>query len=140
MEYRFQIWKRLFGQVGLGSRYIYASGKIDGISFRSTTIRLQMPLKFNYPLSERWIIGIGTSIQNNKDLLKSDFREPYFWRANLILEGTYFWLDRWYCKGSLFYEGRNVPDAYLINDPKIGILFGLGWRIWKKKSQTPNIR
>jgi hypothetical protein len=91
-----------------------------------------MPLKVGYRLSPQWSLTLGAAIQNNKDLLKSDFREPYFWRTNLIVEGKYLWKEKYFISSSLNYEARNVPEGYLLNDPKIGVLMTLGWRFSSK--------
>ncbi|MFK7807810.1 MAG: outer membrane beta-barrel protein [Saprospiraceae bacterium] len=124
--YTFTIYKKLYGEAGLATRLILSSGEIDNISYNAQTLRVQMPLKLGCQITQKWTAALGVAFQNSKDVLESDFRERYFWRPNLVAEAKYFWTKKWFIKGSFNYLIRNLPEGYLVNDPKVGLLFGIG--------------
>tara|TARA_B110000967_G_C18617089_1_gene426904 strand:- start:170 stop:742 length:573 start_codon:yes stop_codon:yes gene_type:complete len=126
LEYEFKIYKNLFAETGLAGRAILASGKTENSSYKAKTLRLRLPVKLGWTISEKWKVASGIAIQNNKDFITIDLREKYFWRYDLLFEGKYNWVKNWFGVASINYELRNLPNAYFINDPRFVISLGVG--------------
>ena len=129
VEYEFRIYKKLYGETGLNGRAIFATGKIRGNSYNAKTLRLRLPIKLGWTISEKWKVASGIAIQNNKDFTLIDLREKYFWRCNLLLEGKYDWKRKWFLVANMNYELRKLPDAYFLNDPRLFLTVGVGRKI-----------
>lgn len=124
ITYELSIRQKFFVETGIAGRVIFAFGKIKGNCFDARTLRLRIPVKLGYNLSNKWKIASGITLQNNKDFGRTDIREKHFWRCNLLLEGKYNWKKKWLWIAHLNYELRNLPNAYFINDPQL--ILGLG--------------
>lgn len=129
VEYEFKIYKHLFIETGIGGRAIRAYGKTKGNSFEAKTLRLRLPIKIGWAISEKWKAASGIAFQNNKDFTTIDLREKYYWRCNFLLEGKYNWTKEMFLVANINYELRDLPDAFFINDPRSVISFGIGRKL-----------
>ena len=123
-SYKIIVFKKWYSEFGLAGRTIFSSGEIDEISFNATTLRALMIGNVGFQISNQWEIYTGVVFQNNNDFTKIDFRVKYFWRLNHITGTRYAIAPKWYLTSSWSFDLRNLPDPFLINDPKF--LFQIG--------------
>jgi hypothetical protein len=126
LEYEFKIYKKFFAETGLAGRAIFAFGGTENSTYKAQTLRLRLPIKLGWTISEKWKVASGIAIQNNKDFTTIDLREKYFWRCNLLFEGKYNWVRNWFWVANINYELRDLPNAYYLNDPRLIISLGIG--------------
>lgn len=133
--------KRIFAEIGLSGKMIFATGKTVNHSFKSTTFRLSMPTKFVFPIKdEKWLIVTGIILQNNVDFREFDFRlrDKYAWRMDGLLEVRYLLKKGTYLTLGFNRNLRNIPDPYFINDPKTAFLIGIQRVLrFKSSKKTP---
>ncbi|MEM6966341.1 MAG: hypothetical protein AAF573_16375 [Bacteroidota bacterium] len=123
-------FKKIFGEIGLGGRAIFAFGEVGDIRYQTQTLRAVVPLRLGYQVSEAWDISTGLTIQNNfdfKGIITS--RDNFLWRYNYTLRGRYFHVHRWCFFGELSYGVNNIPDAYFLNDPRAIVFLGVAKKL-----------
>lgn len=134
--YRFFTRKWLSSEIGVSGKTIFASGRIQAHSFKATTFRLTVPLKFVFPLpNTKFTLSSGFIFQNNVDFTEFDFRlrDKYAWRVNYCLEGRYLLNPKTSLLFAWHNNLRNIPDPYFVNDPKMAIVIGLTQAIHFKR-------
>ncbi len=137
-RYRLFSIKKVDVEIGLAAKTILAAGKLDSISYSSSTLRMAVPVRFSVPLSEKWGASGSFIFQNNVDFRQFDLRlrDKYSWRLDFLGEANYQLNDKWYLTAGLSVSLRNLPDPFLINDPKTAILVGVARRVvFRKKSK-----
>ena len=122
--YSFNVYKKWYSEFGLAGRTIFSSGEINQISFDASTLRALMIANVGFQMSNQWKIYTGVVFQNNNDFVKTDLRIKYFWRLNHIVGTRYVINPKWNLTSSWSFDLRNLPDSFLINDPKF--LFQIG--------------
>lgn len=126
--YRFFTRKWLSSEIGFSGKTIFATGSIQQRSFKATTFRLTVPLKFSFPIpNTKYTLSSGFIFQNNVDFTEFDFRlrDKYAWRVNYCLEGRYLLTPQTNLLLAWHSNLRNIPDPYFVNDPKMAIIIGL---------------
>jgi len=121
-------WKNISTEIGLGTKTIFTGGKVNGIQFDARTLRFAIPIKLKITTpNKKWGLASAFVFQNNVDISRIDFklRDKYSWRYDLLFE-----LQRRLKKRLYFTAGFNlnlgdIPDAFLINDPKYSIVLGV---------------
>lgn len=134
--YRFFTSKWMSSEIGVSGKIIFASGKMQQCSFKATTFRLTVPLKFVFPIpNSKYAISSGFIFQNNVDFTEFDFRlrDKYAWRVNYCLEGRYLLNPKTSLLLAWHNNLRNIPDPYFVNDPKMAIVIGLTQAIHFKR-------
>lgn len=127
--FKIPVYKKLYTEFGITGRTIFSSGKVEDTDFDAQTLRILFSPQLGFQLSKQWEIYSGVVFQNNKDFSKTDLREKFFWRANYTLGTRYEIAEKWYLSGEGSFDLRNVPDPFLINDPKFLFLIGLARRL-----------
>ena len=124
-------YKENYFELGLATKIVFASGEIGGESFDATTLRIEIPAKFVFPVAPRWEVATGFIIQNNADFNSLDLRlrNKYDWRYNLFGEVKYWIKEDWYLTTSGNFNIRSIPDPFFINDPKVAFSVGVGKRV-----------
>ena len=116
-------------QLALTGKTIFSSGQINKHTFKATTFRLTLPLKFVFPLPHSGFqLATGAVFQNNVDFHEFDIRmrDKYAWRVNLLLEARYLLKNGTFLSLGFSNNLRNnIPDPYFINDPKMAFLVGI---------------
>ena len=142
-NYKLFTFKKTYTEIGLAAKSIFSSGILNDNRFNAQTLRLAMPLKVTYPLSNKWEASGGFIFQNNVDIGELDFklRDKYSWRVDMLVEAKYLLNEHWYSTAGLTMNLRSIPDPYFINDPKIAFLIGIAKRIsFAKNSKTPKTK
>ena len=137
LAYKVIRYKKMYSEIGLAGKTIFSSGEIAGSFYSARTLRLAMPLKFAFPVSDKWEIFSGFVFQNNVDVSEFDIRlrDKYSWRVDYSLEAKYLLNNRWYLTAGFSLNMRKIPDSYFVNDPRNAILIGLNRRITILKSK-----
>lgn len=119
----------MFSELALTGKTIFSSGQLNNRTFKATTFRLTLPIKFIFPLPNTNIqLASGAVFQNNVDFHEFDIRmrDKYAWRVNFLLEARYLLKNKTLLTIGFRNNLRNnIPDPYFINDPKIALLIGL---------------
>lgn len=119
----------MFSELALTGKTIFSSGQLNNRTFKATTFRLTLPIKFVFPLPNTSIqLATGAVFQNNVDFHEFDIRmrDKYSYRINLLLEARYLLKNNTALTIGFSSNLRNkIPDPYFINDPKITFLVGL---------------
>lgn len=139
-SYRFFTRKWMSSEIGLSGKTIFATGSIQQHSFKATTFRLTVPLKFIFPIpTTKFVLSSGFIFQNNVDFTEFDFRlrDKYAWRVNYLLEGRYLLNPQTSLLLAWHSNLRNIPDPYFINDPKMAFVIGLTKAIFFNKKKNP---
>ncbi|MFT5168944.1 MAG: outer membrane receptor protein involved in Fe transport [Saprospiraceae bacterium] len=137
LTYKAITYKSIYAEIGLAGKTIFSSGKVDGRFYNARTFRVAMPVKFVFPIADKWEVSSGVVVQNNVDFSEFDLRlrDKYSWRINFLAEAKYRLNSRWYLTAGLRLNMRKIPDAYFVNDPKKAILIGIGKRINNRKTE-----
>ena len=134
--YRFFTRKWMSSEIGVSGKTIFAVGRIQQHSFKATTFRLTVPLKFVFPIPHsKYAISSGFIFQNNVDFTEFDFRlrDKYAWRVNYCLEGRYLLNPKTSLLIAWHSNIRTIPDPYFVNDPKMNVVIGLTQAIHFKR-------
>lgn len=118
-------------ELGFALKTIFASGQIGDTKFNASTLRVMIPLRFVFPVTEKWQLATGFIIQNNEDLNTLDWRlrNKYDYRYDVFGEVIFFFNKDWFLTTSGKFNLSKVPDPFFINDPKVGFSIGIGKRI-----------
>ena len=124
-------YKKTSLELGFAAKTVFATGAISGNSFNSTTLRLAIPVKINFPISKKWEVATGVILQNNADFNTVDWRlrNKYDWRLDILGELKYFIAQDWYVTTSANFNFSSIPDPFFINDPQAAFSVGIGKRI-----------
>lgn len=123
--FKFKNWST---EIGFGGKSIFSYGKVNNIRFDSRTLRFAIPGKIKYRTSdEKWGFAGGLAFQNNVDISRIDFklRDKYSWRYNMLFELQYLMLEKFYLATGFSYNLGDMPDAFLVNDPKYSMMIGV---------------
>ncbi|MFK7807908.1 MAG: hypothetical protein AB8F74_08940 [Saprospiraceae bacterium] len=122
-------------ELGFATKTVFSNGTIGKKSFDATTLRLGMPVNFVFNLSEKWDFAAGLFLQNNVDFEEFDFRmrDKYSWRLNAVPAFRYRMTRFWQLTLKADINLRNLPDAYILNDPNIGFSVGISRFLFSKK-------
>ncbi len=117
-----------FIEAGLAAKLVFASGEVRLTRYSSKTLRACVPILIGRKFSDRLRVLSGVSVQNNRDFSVFRAREKYNLRYNLLLQGQYRISRSWFVTQSLEYN-VGIPDAYLVNDPKMAVSVGFLYHI-----------
>jgi len=117
--------KNIFTEGGIAGRLILATGTVNNNNFNSQTTRILSPIRLGIRITKKWDASIGVTFQNNVDLTGINSKINFFWKKNYTLKGNYQYKNKWSFLGELSYSANNIPDVFLVNDPKIVIFFGI---------------
>ena len=115
-------------ELGLAVKTIFSSGQVADLSFDAATLRVTVPVRFVFPVAEKWQLATGLIIQNNEDLNTLDWklRNKYDWRYDVFGEVKFFFREDWFLTTSVNFNPQNIPDPFLLNDPKVAFSIGIG--------------
>ena len=135
--YRLLSLGRFNVELGLAAKTVFAKGAIGKKSFDATTLRIGLPVNFVVNLSDRWDFSAGLFLQNNVDLDEFDLRlrDKYSWRLNAVPTFRYRMTRLWQLNLKADINLRDLPDAYILNDPNIGFSVGISRFIFPKNKQ-----
>ena len=124
-------------KIGLYSKYNGVKNHIETLAFKTHNLRLQIPVFISYNIGEIWKIGLGVSVENNKDFDKiNNWPDPnherYNYRYDLLTKVNYS-----YNKNIEFTLYTNWimsshPNMYNVVSPKNGVYFGVLYNLKKK--------
>jgi len=123
--YKAFIFKKWYAEIGLGGRTIFSSGKLGELSFEAQTLRALMIANVGFEISDKWEVFTGLVLQNNKDFTEISFMEKYFWRLNQTVGARYVIAPKWNLTSNWSFDLRNLPDPFLVNDPKFLVQIGI---------------
>lgn len=125
--YRIFRYKKFQTELGLAAKTIFSSWERNDKNFKSTTLRIGIPLNLAFTINPKWTISSGFFLQNNVDLSEFDLRlrDKYSWRVNFIPELRYALSPLWQVNLKGHFNMRDMADAYVINDPDIGFSVGV---------------
>ncbi len=121
-------YKEYSFELGLAVKTIFSSGQIGDLSFNAATLRVTVPVRFVFPVAEKWQLATGFIIQNNENLNTLDWklRNKYDWRYDVFGEVKFFFREDWFLATSVNFNPQNIPDPFLLNDPKVAFSIGMG--------------
>lgn len=128
-NYRFKLYKDFSAETGLGGQWYFSSGSVGLSKFKTTSLRLNLPLIISYPIREKITVGAGVSITTNDDFDDIDFKTQHSLRTSLLLKGSYALNEDF---GILLIIKQNVsdiPDLYFVNQSSTDILVGVSFNI-----------
>lgn len=129
-SYRFKMVHDFFVETGLGAQWYFSSGGVGISNFRSTSLRVNLPLLIGYPIHGKISVGAGAILSNNTDWADFDFRANYNLRVSLLLKGAYTLNNRF----DLLLIGRqnvsNIPDLFLVNQPSFDLSLGVSYNLF----------
>lgn len=130
--YRVFRYKKFQTELGFAAKTIFAQGERPAGSFKARTLRLGIPLNLAFAINKKWTISSGFFLQNNVDRSEFDLRlrDKYSWRLNFIPEVRYNLSPLWQVNVKGHFNMRNMADAYVLNDPRIGLSIGLSRSIF----------
>lgn len=121
----FPIGKKVFIEAGPGTRLVYNRAKIGPSSFSTLTFRVELDALVGMNFSKKWQSAIGVSFQNNRDFEYMEVFLPYNFRFDALFKVKYKLIDKLWINARLSYNINQLGDAFLVNDPKAGVLFGI---------------
>lgn len=129
-NYKFKLYKNIFAETGLGAQWYFSSGKVALSNFKTTSLRLNLPVIISYPILNKINIGVGVTISNNKDF--EDFRSKsnHNLRTSLVLKGSYNLKENFDLVLMFKHNLSDSPDLYLINQPNSDLSIGVSYKLF----------
>lgn len=118
-------------ELGFALKTIFTSGQTGDTKFNASTLRVTVPVRFVFPIAEKWQFATGFIIQNNEDLNTLDWklRNKYDYRYDIFGEVKFFFNEDWFLTASGNFNFQKIPDPFFINDPKVAFAIGIGKRV-----------
>lgn len=139
LMYKVLRFKQTYTEIGFAGKTIFSTGIINEKRFRARTLRLAMPVKMVFPFLDKWAIASGFRFQNNVDVSEFDIRlrDKYSWRVDFLTEIRYQLNPLWYLNIGWSSNLRDLPDAYVINDPQTVVFIGVARNVhlFKRKKK-----
>lgn len=129
-SYKYKIHNKFYGETGLGMQVYYSFGEVGFSKFRSTTLRLNIPVLIGYSLSEKIDIGGGVVVSNNRDFKDIDFRERRNLRMSLGFKFNYFLNDYFSVLLNVKQNLRKSTDFTLVNQPNTDVSIGVAYKMF----------
>lgn len=130
LSYRFKIIKEFFIETGLGTQLYFSSGNIRTSRFKSSTLRLKLPVLIGYNLFKKVSINTGVAIANNREFNDLDFRANYNLRTSFLLKGNYSIKDNFEVVLLIQKNISDIPDLFFINQPNLDVSLGVSYKLF----------
>lgn len=129
-SYKFNLYKRIFAETGIGAQWYFTSGNIELSNFKATSLRLNVPFVVGYPISNKISIAGGAIVNNNRDFDDYGYRAKYKFRTSLMIKGYYKLQENLDLLLMFKQNVSNFPDFYLINQPSTDISAGISYKLF----------
>ncbi|GAA4234212.1 hypothetical protein GCM10022291_13130 [Postechiella marina] len=130
VNYKFKLYKNIFAETGLGSQWYFSSGKVAKSNFKTTSLKLNLPVIISHAILNKINIGVGVAISNNKDFEDFDFRTSHNLRSSLIFKGSYAIKEDFDLVLMFKHNLSDIPNLYLINQPNSDLSIGISYKLF----------
>lgn len=135
VNYLKSIYKKIYIETGIYSKYNYSSNEIETTKFTSNSLKIQLPLYLGYKLNEVWKINIGASVENNRNSDNIDFKLEHNLRFDFLTKIIYIFNENIHFSLYSNWMLHNVSDAFTISNPRNGLYLGVIYQLGKNKSK-----
>lgn len=129
-NFRQNILKNLFVETGVGGQLNFSSGSIKLSKFKSTTVRLNLPITLGFTAFKKIDFTGGLVLSNNRDFDNFNQNENDNFRLSFLSKNYYPLNKKLNIVFTLMHNLSNTPNSYLVNQPSTSILLGVSYKVF----------
>ncbi|MET2986198.1 hypothetical protein [Aureibaculum conchae] len=129
-NYNFKVFKKVFVETGVGAQWFFSSGGVRVSQFKTTSLRLKIPVLIGYNLFKKTNVYTGVALFNNRDLNTFDSKKNFNFRTSLLVKGSYSIKNNLDIIFLLQKNLSRIPDLYFLNQPYIDISAGISYKLF----------